>query len=59
MKLKITKPDIISKNDFNKTDIEKVFTSKKDQEVAFVDMNHAIVISNDDGSKSINENKQS
>jgi hypothetical protein len=47
MKLKITAPDIISKKDFKKTEIDKIFTNKKDQEVAFVKKCHAIIISED------------
>jgi hypothetical protein len=51
MKLKITTPDIISKKDFKKTEIDKLFTNKRDQEVAFVKKCHAIVISEDADSK--------
>ena len=51
MKMKITRPDVISKRDFKKTDLEKVFTDKENQEVAIVKKDHAVVISEDTDSK--------
>ena len=47
MKLKVSKPEVVSKKDFKETEIDKVFTNKKDQEVAFVKKCHAIIISED------------
>lgn len=44
MKLEVTKPDIVSKSEFKRTDIENVFTHKQKKAVAFVENEHALLI---------------